>query len=164
VHAILNEPLNRKRILVFFKLYSPLLFGMLLYTIVFSYFAIQRHNAFASGYDLSNMDQTIWNTVHGHFFSLTGKNGTISRFSIHADVFLILLSPLYLLWDNVRLILIVQSLFLALGAIPVFLLSKKVLKSIFLAYLMVCLYLFNPGMQWSNIYDFHSVVFAIPFL
>ncbi len=29
---------------------------------------------------------------------------------------------------------------------------------------MVFLYLLNPGMQWTNVYDFHSVSLAIPFL
>src|SRR5581483_637775 len=135
---------------------------ILLYTFAFSYFSILRHNAFASGFDLSNMDQTIWNTLHGRIFALTGTKGTISRFSIHADIILILLTPLYLIWDNVRTLLIFQSLSLALGAIPVYLLTFKLLKQKGLALLFVCIYFLNPGMQWVNIYDFHGVALAIP--
>src|SRR6185312_16475747 len=96
---------------------------ILIYTIIFSTLSIARHDAFFSGFDLGNMDQTIWQTLHSYFFSLTGQNGIVSRFSIHADIILILLTPLYYIWDNVRLLLIVQSLLLALGSIPVFLLS-----------------------------------------
>ncbi len=134
------------------------------YTAVFGYFTILRHDAFASNYDLANMDQTIWNTLHGHFFTLSGTNGPISRLSIHADFMLILLSPLYLLWDNVRVLLIASSFFLALGVIPTYLLSYKLLKSKIVALAMAAVYLLNPGMEWTNMYDFHAVSLAIPLL
>lgn len=110
------------------------------------------------------MDQTIWNTLHGRFFSLTGDYGTISRFSIHGDIILALLAPLYLIWDNVRAILIFQSFALALGAIPIYLISFKLLKNKILALLLAAMYLLNPGMQWTNIYDFHPIALVIPFL
>lgn len=135
-----------------------------LYASIFSYFSILRHDAFASGFDLSNMDQTVWNTLHGRIFELTGTNGTISRFSIHADIFLVLLTPLYLIWDNVRILLIFQSFALALGAIPVFLLARKLFRSNIVSLLFAAIYLINPAMQWTNIYDFHSVAIAIPLL
>ncbi len=143
-----------------------ILLGVLIFTYAFilSYFSILRHNAFASNFDLANMDQTIWDTLHGHFFSLTGPDGTISRFSIHADLILVLLTPLYLIWDNVRILLIFQSLTLALGAIPTYFLSIKILKNRVLSLILAFVYLLNPGMQWTNIYDFHGVSLAIPFL
>jgi len=74
-----------------------------IYAGVFTYYSIRRHEAFASSFDLANMDQTVWNTVNGRFFSLTTDYGSASRFSIHGDLILALISPLYLLWDNVRL-------------------------------------------------------------
>lgn len=135
-----------------------------IYTITLSYFSIQRHNAFYSGFDLSNMDQTIWNSLHSRPFSLTGDDGTISRFTIHGDIILVLLSPLYLLWDNVRALLVFQSFALALGAIPVYLISFQLLKNKVLALLFVMIYLLNPGMQWTNMYDFHSISLVIPLL
>jgi uncharacterized membrane protein len=46
---------------------------------------ILRHDAFASGLDLGNMDQTVWNTLHGRWFSLTTEGGTVSRFFHHAE-------------------------------------------------------------------------------
>ncbi len=131
---------------------------------IFSYFSILRHNAFASGFDLGNADQTVWNTIKGRIFTLTGDQTNISRFSIHADLILILLSPLYLLWNNVRMLLLSQSVFLALGAIPVYLLSQTLLKNKIISLILVLMYLLNPGLQWTNIYDFHGVSMAIPFL
>lgn len=135
-----------------------------IYIVVFSYLSIIRHDAFTTGYDLANMDQTVWNTMFGNFFSLTADSGTVSRLSIHADLLLIFFSPFYLIWDNVKVLLIAQSVALGLGAIPTFLLAKKVLRSRVASVILVLVYLINPNMQWTNMYDFHSVSFAIPLL
>lgn len=137
---------------------------IVVYSVTFSVLSILRHNAFASNYDLANMSQTVWNTLHGRPFALSGAEGTISRFSIHADLILILISPLYLIWERAITLLIVQSVALGLGAIPVYFLSKKVLKNKFASLAISLVYLLNPAMEWTNLYDFHGVALAIPFL
>lgn len=126
--------------------------------------SILRHDAFASRFDLSNMDQTLYYTLHGHFFSLRLPDEFASRFAVHADLILVLLSPLYLIWDNVRMLIASESVFLALGAIPVYLLSLRLLKSKIVALVMASVYLLNPGMQWTDVYEFHGVSLAIPFV
>lgn len=134
------------------------------YIVIFSYLSIRRHLAFASSYDLANMDQTIWNTLHGKFFSLTSSNGYISRLGLHADLILILLAPFYLIYDSVKTLLVLQSIFIALAAIPIYLLTKDILKSKFKGLIMATVFLINPGVQWTNIYDFHGVSMAMFFL
>lgn len=133
---------------------------MLVYTAVLTHYAFLRHDAFASGFDLGNMDQTIWNTLHGRLFQLSGDGAVISRFDIHSDIILILLAPFYLIWNNVKMLLLIQSVTIASGAIPVYLLGRHVLKDRILALAFVCIYLCNTGQQWTNLYDFHPVVFA----
>lgn len=135
-----------------------------IYIVTFSTLSILRHNAFASNFDLANMDQTIWNTLNGRFFTMTSGLENVSRLATHADFILILLSPLYLLWDNVRILLITQSAMLGLGAVPTFLLAKKILKSKPISLIIAVLYLLNPAMQWANIYDFHGVTLSIPLI
>ncbi len=125
---------------------------------------VLRHNAFASNFDLSNMDHTLWNTLYGDFFSLRFGEEYVSRLSVHADFILILLSPFYLLWNDVRILIISESVFLALGAIPTYLLANKVLKNKVISLAIVLVYLLNPGMQWTDFYDFHGVSLAIPLL
>ncbi len=136
---------------------------ILLYTIALSYFSILRHNAFFSGFDLANMDQTMWNTLQGNFFELSRRNMTLSRFSIHADLILVALTPLYILWNDVRMLLVIQSALIALGALPTFLLAQNVLKSRSISLTLAAVYLLNPWMQWINMYDFHGVAVAITF-
>lgn len=134
------------------------------FTVVLATLSLLRHNAFASGFDLGNMDQTIWNSLHGNIFNLTGEKGTVSRFSIHADIILIFLTPLYLLWNDVRMLMISDAFFLALAAIPIYLLSVKVLKNKIISFIVVISYLLNPSMQWTHMYDFHPVALSIPLL
>lgn len=125
--------------------------------------SIARHNAFASRFDLSNMDQTLWYTLNGYFFQLRHPDEFVSRFSIHADIILVLLSPLYLLWDDVRMLIASESIILALGAIPVYLISRMIIKGKMISLIISSIYLINPGMQWTDLYDFHAVSFFITF-
>lgn len=141
-----------------------LVFLIFIYVLTFSFFSIRRHQAFASGYDLANMDQTIWNTAHGNFFTLSGKEADVSRFNYHADLILTIISPLYLIFDSVWTLLIVQSAVIGLGALPAYFLARKVLNSKAKALVIAFVYLINYGVQWSNIYDFHGVTLAMTFL
>lgn len=141
-----------------------LVFLIMTYITVMSRLSILRHNAFASSFDLANMDHTVWNTINGRFFSLMAGEEIVSRFSIHADLILVLLSPLYLIWNNVRMLIISESTALGIAAIPIYFLAKHVLKNKIISLLIATSYLLNPGVQWTNIYDFHGVSFAIPFL
>lgn len=136
----------------------------ILYFLVFSYFSILRHNNFFSGYDLSNFDHTLWNTVHGKFFQLTVDDKFVSRLSVHADFILIPLSLLYFVWQDIRFILILQSFALAISVVPLFLLSKKIFKKEIPGVFLLAAFLLNPAIQWANLYDFHPVLLAIPFV
>lgn len=155
------------------RYWSEIILSLLiaLYILTFSSLSILRHQAFASSFDSANMDQTIWNTLHGHFFQITGINSGVSRFSIHADIILIIFSPIYYIWNDIRSLFILQSVFLGLGALPVYLISIKIFSKnldVFWSKLTgLCLaftYLLNPGLEWSNIYGFHGVTLAVPFL
>lgn len=137
------------------------------YVVYFSWFTFTRHdNLFSNRYDLGHMDQTIWNTSQGRIFTFTNPTGTetISRFAIHTDFFLIFLAPLYWIFPNVKVILFIQSFIVALGAIPVFLLAKKVIKSDLAGLVFSLSYLLYPALERANIYEFHSITMAPTFL
>ncbi|MDP2684816.1 MAG: DUF2079 domain-containing protein [bacterium] len=159
---IINSPLFKK---IFQRWDIVVLVSLMIgYIITFGIFTILRHNAFASYYDLANMDGALWSTLHGKFFMLRFAENLVSRLSVHADFILILLSPLYYIWDNVRMLLIAQTVILALGAIPTYLLARAILKNKIASLTIAALYLLNPAMQWANMDDFHGVTLAIPFL
>jgi uncharacterized membrane protein/uncharacterized membrane protein YbhN (UPF0104 family) len=133
---------------------------------------LRYDNFYAGRFDLGNMDQTVWNTVHGRFFQLSDPNGTeiVSRLAFHSDYLLVALAPLYFIWQDPRMLLLIQVLVLAAGAIFVYLLAEEVLaKEIFangklLALAFAFCYLLNPSMERALIFDFHAVTFATTFL
>lgn len=140
---------------------------IVIYVGYFSYFTIQRHQKLQSSYyDLGIMDQTVYNTYRGRFLELSDpiSGQTIKRMAIHNDVLLAFLAPLYVFHEGPETLLVIQTIILALGAIPLYLLAKKILNSEFLALTLSFCYLMYPPLQRSNIFDFHAVTLATSLL
>ncbi|PIT88963.1 MAG: hypothetical protein COU27_02860, partial [Candidatus Levybacteria bacterium CG10_big_fil_rev_8_21_14_0_10_36_7] len=137
------------------------------YFFYFTYYSFLKHANFLTGrFDLGNMDQTVWNTLNGRVFLLTDPNGTsvMSRLGVHADFLLIFLAPLYLLWQDPRMLLMLQSAIIATGAIFVYLLATHILKNKNLAVVFSISFLLNFWVQRQNLFDFHAVALATTFL
>ncbi|MCL5438924.1 MAG: DUF2079 domain-containing protein [Patescibacteria group bacterium] len=140
---------------------------ILIYIIYFTTASFFRYDNFYAGrFDLGNMDQTVWNTLHGRTFQLTDPDGTnnISRLAFHADFILILITPFYYVWNDPRMLLLIQTVVLGIGAIFAYLLAKHVLKNKNLALVFSSVYLLSPAIQYTNLYDFHAVSLATTFL
>jgi uncharacterized membrane protein len=138
-----------------------------LYTIYFSAASFLRYDNFYTGrFDLGNMAQTVWNTMHGRIFVFTNPNSTepISRLAFHADFILIFLAPFYALWTTPKMLLLIQTIVVAAGAFFVFLISKHILKNKNISLTFAFAYLINPSVERANLYDFHAVVLATTFL
>jgi uncharacterized membrane protein len=112
------------------------------------------------------MDQTVWNVLHGNGFTLTDPNGILqqSRLAVHADFLLIFLAPLYALWSDPKMLLLIQVLVAAAGAIPVYFIAYDVLASRKLGLLFSFLYLWYPPLGRILLHDFHAVALSTTFL
>lgn len=144
-----------------------LFFFIIVYIVYFTSASFLRYDNFYTGrFDLGNMDQTVWNTINGRIFELTDPNGTniVSRLAFHADFILILLSPFYLLWDSPKMLLLIQTVVLAMGAIFVYKLAKNIIKNKNLSLMLGVSFLLNPAVQYTNLYDFHPVTLSTTFL
>jgi uncharacterized membrane protein len=110
------------------------------------------------------MAQTVWNSSQGRLFEFTNPNGmeTVSRLAFHADVILVAFAPLYLIWDDPRLLLVLQVL--GAGAFFIYEIATHFLKNKSLSLIIGILYLLNPSVQRSIIYDFHAVTLATTFV
>jgi len=136
------------------------------YTLYFTLATFLKHDSFYTGrFDLGNMDQTVWNTIHGRIFQLTDPNGTetVSRLAFHSDFILIFLSPLYLLWESPKMLLFTQSIILALGGIFVYAIAWKILKNKLVALVFAFAFFINPAVNYTNLFDFHAVSLATTF-
>ena len=143
---------------------------MLVYALEMSHQAVLRYDTFkATAFDLGNMDQVIWNTIHGRWFQFTNQAtdyyGPPTRLAVHFEPIILPLSLLYLFYADPRILLVFQTLVLVSGALPVFLLTRKYLPEWpILAALMVVAYLLSPALLGINIFDFHPISLATPLL
>jgi uncharacterized membrane protein len=136
------------------------------YAAGFAALSALRHEAFFTGrFDLGNMVQAVWSTAHGHPLRMTDLHGDqISRLAAHVDPILVLFAPLWWLWPSPQLLLVVQACVVALGAIPVFLLARKHLRSSRAALGFGLAYLLYPATGWLTLNEFHPVALATPLL
>lgn len=135
------------------------------YAVTFSLITLQRYAAFeARALDLGNLNQAIWNTAHGNWFHLTNQPGTINRLSLHVEPILIPIAALYRLYPQPPLLLILQSLVVALGALPLFALARHQLHSAWAALAFALAFLLHPTIQAANWLEFHPVTLAPTFL
>jgi uncharacterized membrane protein len=115
--------------------------------------------------DLGNFTQAVWATAHGHFLQVTEAGGTeVSHLGIHVDPIIAAFAPLWWLWPSPSLLLTVQAIALASGAIPLFWLARKHLPHQRDAALVAGAYLLCPTVAWNAVVDFHAVALAVPLL
>jgi uncharacterized membrane protein len=111
------------------------------------------------------MVQAVWSTAHGHPLAVTDLQGQqISRLAAHVDPILVLFGPLWWIWPSPAMLLTVQAIAVALGALPVFWLARKHLGSERAALGFALAYLLYPAVQWLTLNEFHPVALATPLL
>lgn len=150
------------------KKYTYALYGCIfLFMFYFGMLSVMRHhNLYSLRLDLGNMDQTVWNVANGNGFTLTDPSSDVqvSRLAYHADFLLMLFVPLYKIWSHPNVLLITQVVVLAFGALPLYWIAEKKLKSGGLALFLAMLYLLYPPLQRVLMYDFHPVALSVSFL
>ncbi|MGD8791523.1 MAG: DUF2079 domain-containing protein [Anaerolineae bacterium] len=145
----------------------------------FAYFGaltVGKHNAFrTTAFDLGNVDQAVWNTRHGRPLAMTNIEGLNNRLGTHVEPILLPISLLYFVWSDPRALLLLQTLVIALGAWPVYLLARWAygrreggagepawpVELLGLAFALA--YLLFPALQSANVFDFHAVALAPTF-
>lgn len=146
--------------------YVFLLF-MVTYASVFSVLSILKHNTFqTSAWDLGIYEQVLWSTLNGggvFWYSVELPiNPTGSFLGIHFSPILIFLLPIYWVFQATETLLILQSVFIALGALPLYLIAKEETNEN-AALVFAGAYFLYPPLHGMNLFDFHVQAF-LPFL
>jgi len=146
------------------------------YAVYFSAYQIARHEAFYTNIDLANMEQTIWNTLHGRFmratiYPVTGApvsdftdRQSESRLADHVQPILLVLALPYALIPRSEIFGVMLSLATALGAVPLYNIARRRLGSEAWALFGVALYLLLPTVETTNAWDPHGTSFLPPLL
>jgi uncharacterized membrane protein len=113
-----------------------------------------------SAFDIGLYDQGLWLMSHlrAPFITLMGRD----LFGDHTQFLLVTLVPVYWLRPDATSLLWVQAFLLALGAVPVYMLSMRLLKQPILAALLAGAFLLHPALSQSNLENYHPDSFLVP--
>lgn len=135
-----------------------------LYLITYSALAVLRHQSYHSlGFDLGLFNQVFWNTTQGRPFESTMSQALPVPHSLLGDHFsplFWLLMPFYLAYPHPETLLVAQTVALAVGAWPVYLLARLKLPAGY-ALLWVAVYFLFVPLAYINLFDFHEVALAV---
>jgi uncharacterized membrane protein len=153
-----------------------LLVSVITFSIYFSIYQIQRYKTFSTGLDTTSMEQPLWNTLHGRFMRATyypvsgltvddfTDRKTEIKWGDHVQpIQLALLIP-YALNPRTETLMVLLSVSVALGAIPLFRIARRRFSSPWVALLFALGYLLLPGVQANSAWDIHGTNFLPPLL
>jgi uncharacterized membrane protein len=141
-----------------------LLGGMIaLFVGTFVWLTWLTHARFGSfGFDLGIFDQGVWllSRFQDPFVTIRG----LPLFGDHASYILVLVAPLYWLWPDPRLLLLLQAVGLAIPAVSLYLIGTRRLHSPLAGLAVAAAYLAFPALQWAAVWSFHPETLAAGFL
>ncbi|RIK38898.1 MAG: hypothetical protein DCC55_19670 [Chloroflexi bacterium] len=167
-------------------LYRLIVFaGILAYTILFTRLAFHQHLGMRTHRsDLGQIDQAVWNSSRGRFVENTDAGFIATRMTDHVEPILALISPVFYLWNDVRALLLLQVIFVAVGAWPLYELALRKLNQLLtpeeagqiwhveplrqltrpLALSVALAYLLAPQLQSAVLTEFHAAPLAVPLI
>ena len=148
---------------------------ILVFTVWFSAYSFRLHAAHLTyKSDLGQMDLAIWNTAHGRFVQEIKADAISTRLTDHAEPIFVLVSAFYWLWDDVRVLFLLQAAALALGAWPIYLLARRRIAESAAApparmaekagLVFAAAYLLTPALQAPAAAEFHALPLAVPLI
>lgn len=144
-----------------------LLGAIFLYILFFSLVSFWKYNHYLyNALDLAIYNQTFYNTSLGYWFKLSIHPPTY--LGDHFEPLIFLLSFIYSLWRDPRMLLFFQSFILGISAWPVYLIAREVFKNYqsknFYALIAGLFFLVNPFTQNINLFEYHMLPWAIFFV
>ncbi len=139
-----------------------------LYAVMLSAVSISRHLSLNSSFDLAIFDQAVWNTLQGRFL-VSSIKGNMVLLGDHWNPILVLVAPLFLVWDNAMALLVFQSVAVGLCIPIVYKLAEGLLcegtvrrPAPWLLYAIpAAFFLYLPARNAVR-FDFHPEVLADP--
>jgi uncharacterized membrane protein len=123
--------------------------------------SVLKHDSFHTrALDLAKFDQAIWNTLHGRFLFSTMENQSI--LANHFSPLMALLSPLFLIWNDIRMLFLAQAIGLAVAGL--FLHRIVQTKHPQLATWFLLAFYLNPALHEVALVEVRRVTMAVPFL
>ena len=112
------------------------------------------------GPDVAIFDDAIWNTLQGRLMFTSIKNRSI--LASHFSPYMVILSPLYLVWSDGRILYIVQVIGLAVAGLLLYKIVREKHPEIAPWFLLA--YYLNPALHEIALLELRRVTLAVPYL
>lgn len=131
------------------------------YGLYFSMISINHLHALKSGTsDMPIYVNIMYHNLHGDFLGSSIVRGG-NHASAHFDPILILMTPLFALYQRPEFLLIFQSVWFALGVFPAYLLGLRILGHKWAGLVIALMYALHPSLHCVNLFEFHSLALAV---
>ena len=132
------------------------------YALYFSFYTVGRHLAFHTfAFDLGWQNQVFYTLLQTGYPRVTGFI-TIDHLSNHFQPLYYLLAPVYALYRNPITLLVMQSVVLPSGAVPIYLVARRRIGNPWIALVIATGFLLHPALHGMNSFDFHGLVLLVP--
>lgn len=129
-------------------------------SILYAMMSVVRHNTFQSGgFDLGIYDQSVWQ--YSRFLAPYSSIKERLVLGDHLALTLPLLAPLFWIWNDVRMLLSFQALWVSVSSIAIFLLARHRGFRPFSAFCISIIYSLFYGIQFLIFFDFHPVTIGV---
>ncbi|MFM7175741.1 MAG: DUF2079 domain-containing protein, partial [Caldilinea sp.] len=133
---------------------------------------------------LGQIDQAIWNSSRGRWLAQTDNGFEATRLTDHVEPILVLISPIYWVWEDVRALLLLQVVAAAAGGLWLYALTLRQCEKLLAAHerrqiwrwepvqqlakalALACAlaYLLAPQLQSALLTEFHAAPLAAPLI
>jgi uncharacterized membrane protein len=147
-----------------------ILVPIVIYTIFFSAYTCYMHYTFRTyAWDLGITDQALWTTLNTDkmlYSTLEVSYGNPSGnfLGVHFSPILLIILPVYALFQAPETLLIFQSFILAIAALPLYWIARDKLQNKLFGLAFATAYLLNPALHGINTFDFHLEIFSPVFI
>lgn len=132
----------------------------IIFTFIFSFFSLFRHLTFDSNaFDLGIYSQITY--LYGHNLTLYSSLKHMVLLADHFGPILIIFSPLTKIFPAPETLLIIQSLFVSLSAIPLYLICLDKTKNTLLSFVLIISYLTSRAIFVAINFDFHLATISV---
>lgn len=112
--------------------------------------------------DIAAVNHVFWSSLHGKFFWHFGIDR--SYFAMHQEILLFVFWPLYALLPYPQTLFFVQTMCIALSAVPLFAVARRVLEDEWSAWACAVALLMFPSIVSQNVNQLHTSQWVLPLL
>lgn len=147
--------------------------GWLVFVGVIGFIAHWRYITFhAEPYDSAWETNAIWGIVHHGVPTISTGAESYYRtqhlpavyFNLHVPLSYYLYAPFFAIWQDARMILWMQAMWLGAGAAGAYLCGRQWLRRHWAGVALAWIYLLNPFIQNFGLHDIHANILAVPTL